>query len=70
VGVKTGGGTLEHVLFKIKVRAFPKDLPEQIVVDVSASTSASRFTSVKFRPSRTLIFSATRKSSSSQWLRQ
>lgn len=36
VGVKTGGGTLEHVLFKLKVRALPKDLPEQIIVDVSA----------------------------------
>lgn len=35
IGVKTGGGVLEHVLFKIKVRALPKDLPEQIVVDVS-----------------------------------
>lgn len=35
VGVKTGGGVLEHVLFKIKVRAFPKDLPEQITVDVT-----------------------------------
>jgi large subunit ribosomal protein L25 len=35
VGVKTGGGTLEHVLFKIKVRALPKDLPEAITVDVS-----------------------------------
>lgn len=35
VGVKTGGGVLEHVLFKLKVRALPKDLPEQIVVDVS-----------------------------------
>jgi large subunit ribosomal protein L25 len=35
VGVKTGGGVLEHVLFKIKVRALPKDLPEQIVVDVA-----------------------------------
>jgi large subunit ribosomal protein L25 len=34
-GVKTDGGTLEHVLFKIKVRALPKDLPEQITVDVS-----------------------------------
>ena len=34
-GVKTGGGVLEHVLFKIKVRALPKDLPEQILVDVS-----------------------------------
>lgn len=36
VGVKAGGGTLEHVLFKIKVRALPKNLPEQILVDVSS----------------------------------
>jgi len=36
VGVKTGGGVLEHVLFKIKVRALPKDLPEQIIVDVTS----------------------------------
>jgi large subunit ribosomal protein L25 len=36
VGVKTGGGTLEHILHKLKVRCLPKDLPEQIVVDVSA----------------------------------
>lgn len=35
VGVKLGGGVLEHVLFRIKVRALPKDLPEQLVVDVS-----------------------------------
>lgn len=35
-GVKTGGGVLEHVLFKLKVRALPKDLPEQILVDVTA----------------------------------
>jgi large subunit ribosomal protein L25 len=35
-GVKTGGGTLEHIMFKLKVRALPKDLPEQIVVDVTA----------------------------------
>ena len=35
IGVKTGGGVLEHVLFRIKVRALPKDLPEQIVVDVT-----------------------------------
>jgi large subunit ribosomal protein L25 len=34
-GVKTGGGVLEHVLFKLKVRALPKHLPEQIVIDVS-----------------------------------
>lgn len=35
VGVKTGGGVLEHVLFKLKVRCLPRDLPEQIVVDVT-----------------------------------
>lgn len=35
VGVKTGGGVLEHVLYKVKVRALPKDLPEAIIVDVS-----------------------------------
>ena len=34
-GVKTGGGVLEHVLFKLKVRSLPRDLPEQIIVDVS-----------------------------------
>jgi large subunit ribosomal protein L25 len=36
VGVKTGGGVLEHVLFKLKVRCLPKDLPEQIIVDVTS----------------------------------
>jgi large subunit ribosomal protein L25 len=36
VGVKTSGGVLQHVTFKLKVRALPKDLPEQITVDVSA----------------------------------
>jgi large subunit ribosomal protein L25 len=35
-GVKNSGGTLEHVMFNLKVRCLPKDLPEQIVVDVSA----------------------------------
>lgn len=35
IGVKTDGGVLEHVLFKIKVRALPKDLPEMIEVDVT-----------------------------------
>ena len=34
-GVKNAGGILERVLFKIKVRALPKDLPEVIVLDVS-----------------------------------
>lgn len=35
VGVKVDGGVLEHVLFKVKVRALPKDLPDQLLVDVS-----------------------------------
>ncbi|HWC61369.1 MAG TPA: 50S ribosomal protein L25 [Verrucomicrobiae bacterium] len=35
-GVKNSGGVLEHVLFKLKVRALPKDLPEQVVIDVTA----------------------------------
>jgi large subunit ribosomal protein L25 len=34
-GVKNSGGILEHVLFRVKVRALPKDLPEVITVDVS-----------------------------------
>jgi large subunit ribosomal protein L25 len=34
-GVKHGGGVLEHVLFKVKVRGLPQDLPELIEVDVS-----------------------------------
>jgi large subunit ribosomal protein L25 len=36
VGVKTGGGVLEHVVFKVKVRCLPKDLPEAIYVDVTS----------------------------------
>lgn len=35
-GVKTGGGVLGHVLHKLKVRCLPKDLPEQITLDVTA----------------------------------
>src|SRR5215831_16466488 len=35
LGVKNSGGVLEHVLFKLKVRALPKDLPEQIEIDVT-----------------------------------
>ena len=35
-GVKNSGGVLEHVLFKLKVRCLPKDLPEQLLIDVSA----------------------------------
>ncbi len=35
-GVKNSGGVLEHTLHKIRVKAFPKDLPEVVFVDVSA----------------------------------
>jgi large subunit ribosomal protein L25 len=35
-GVRSGGGVLEHILFKIKARALPKDLPEAIKVDVTS----------------------------------
>jgi len=34
-GVKNEGGNLEHVLFSIKIKALPKDLPEVILVDVT-----------------------------------
>jgi large subunit ribosomal protein L25 len=34
-GVKTEGGILEHVLFNVKLRGFPKDLPEILTVDVT-----------------------------------
>jgi len=34
-GVKTGGGLLEHVLFKLRIRALPQDIPEYIEVDVT-----------------------------------
>ncbi len=34
-GVKADGGVLEHVLFSVKVRGLPKDLPEVLMVDVS-----------------------------------
>src|SRR5437899_3279303 len=34
-GVKTEGGVLEHVLFKVRARGLAKDLPEQLIVDVS-----------------------------------
>jgi large subunit ribosomal protein L25 len=35
-GVKTSGGVLEHVLFRLRVRALPKDLPEVLEADVTA----------------------------------
>jgi len=35
-GVKNGGGSLEHILHKLKVRSLPKDLPEQLTIDVTS----------------------------------
>lgn len=35
VGVKVNRGTLEHVLFNVKVRATPRDLPDVILIDVT-----------------------------------
>jgi large subunit ribosomal protein L25 len=35
IGVKSGGGVLEHVLFRLRVRGLPRDLPEYIQVDVT-----------------------------------
>lgn len=35
IGVRVGGGLLEHVLFKVRVRALPADLPECIEIDVA-----------------------------------
>jgi len=34
IGVKEGG-VLEHVQFKLRVRALPRDLPDRIIVDVT-----------------------------------
>ena len=34
-GVRVEGGLLEHVLFKVRVRALPADLPECIEIDVT-----------------------------------
>ena len=34
-GVKTEGGVLEHVLFKVRARGLAKDLPELITLDVT-----------------------------------
>ena len=64
-GVKVGGGVLEHVLFKLKVRCLPKDLPEQIIIDVTASKSASPSTSATSRRPKALKFWATSISPSS-----
>jgi large subunit ribosomal protein L25 len=35
IGVKTGGGLLEHILRDLEVECLPGDLPERIEVDVS-----------------------------------
>jgi len=35
LGVKTGGGVLEHVMFRLRARALPRDLPETLLLDVT-----------------------------------
>jgi large subunit ribosomal protein L25 len=35
-GVKTGGGLLEHILHTLEIECLPGDLPESILVDVTA----------------------------------
>jgi large subunit ribosomal protein L25 len=35
-GVKNSGGVLEHILYILRVRSLPKDLPESILVDVTS----------------------------------
>ena len=35
-GVKVDGGLLEHVLFRVRLRGLPKDIPDELRVDVSA----------------------------------
>ncbi|MBL6763746.1 MAG: 50S ribosomal protein L25 [Verrucomicrobiae bacterium] len=41
VGVKLGGGLLERVLQQVKVRGLVKDIPEVLVVDVTALDSGA-----------------------------
>lgn len=36
IGVRTGGGILDHALRSLRVECLPKDLPDRIDVDVSA----------------------------------
>jgi len=66
-GVKNSGGVLEHILFKLKVRCLPKDLPEQIIVDVSQLELARPSTSAKSRRRRVCRFSERRASRLSPW---
>jgi len=37
-GVRNSGGVLDHLLHKLEIRVFPKDLPDHIEVDVTALT--------------------------------
>ena len=37
-GVRNSGGVLDHLLHKIEIRVYPKDLPEHIELDVTALT--------------------------------
>ena len=35
VGVKTGGGSLEHIIWELNIVCLPTDIPEEITVDVN-----------------------------------
>jgi large subunit ribosomal protein L25 len=37
-GVRNSGGVLDHLLHKLEIKVFPKDLPDHIEVDVTALT--------------------------------
>ncbi|HKP28493.1 MAG TPA: 50S ribosomal protein L25 [Gemmatimonadales bacterium] len=37
-GVRNSGGVLDHLLHRIEIRVFPKDLPNHVEVDVTALT--------------------------------
>lgn len=37
-GVRNSGGVLDHLLHKLEIRVFPRDLPDHIEVDVTALT--------------------------------
>jgi hypothetical protein len=68
-GVKNGGGVLEHVLFKLKVRCLPKDLPEQIIMDVTALEIGKSIHLGEIKLPRAWKFWATRPAPSWPWPR-
>jgi large subunit ribosomal protein L25 len=37
-GVRNSGGVLDHLMHKLEIRVFPRDIPDHIEVDVTALT--------------------------------